>query len=55
MSIESLINLYSYGGPVAKNLPSNAGDAGLIPGWGTKIPYAMGKTHASQLRPDTAR
>ena len=28
-------------GPVVKNLPSNAGDAGLIPGWGTKIPHAV--------------
>ena len=28
------------GGPVVKNLPSNAGDVGLTPGWGTKIPYA---------------
>ena len=33
------------GGPVVKNPPSNAGDVGLIPGWGTKIPCAMGKTH----------
>ena len=23
-----------------RNLPSNAGDAGLIPGWGTRIPHA---------------
>ena len=30
------------GGPVVKNLPSNAGDVGLIPGWGTKIPRASG-------------
>ena len=29
------------GGPVVKNPPSNAGDAGLIPGQGTKIPHAM--------------
>ena len=29
------------GGPVVKNLPSNAGDAGSIPGQGTKIPHAM--------------
>ena len=29
-------------GPVVKNLPCNAGDAGLIPGWGTKIPHATG-------------
>ena len=28
------------GGPVVKNLPCNAGDMGLIPGWGTKIPPA---------------
>ena len=26
------------GGPVVKNLPSNAGDLGSIPGLGTKIP-----------------
>ena len=28
------------GGPVVKNLPCNAGDAGLILQWGTKIPPA---------------
>ena len=27
-------------GPVVENLPSNAGDAGLIPGRGTKISHA---------------
>ena len=37
------------GGPVVENLPSNAGDTGLIPGWGTKIPHARG-----QLCPSTA-
>ena len=26
---------------MVKNLPYNAGDAGSIPGWGTKIPYAL--------------
>ena len=31
------------GGPVVKNLPSNAGDTGSIPGQGTKIPHAMGQ------------
>ena len=31
------------GGPVEKNLPSNVGDVGLIPGWGTKIPHATGQ------------
>ena len=29
------------GGPVVKNLPSNAGDLGSIPGQGTKIPNAV--------------
>ena len=37
------------GGPVVKNLPSNAGDTGLILGRGTKIPHATG-----QLSPCTA-
>ena len=36
------------GGPVVKNLPCNAGDESLIPGWGTKIPQAW-----EQLRPCT--
>ena len=31
------------GGPVVKNLPCHAGAAGLIPGWGTRIPQAMRK------------
>ena len=31
------------GGPVVKNLPSNAGDTGFIPVWGTKIPQALGQ------------
>ena len=30
------------GGPVLKNLPSSAGDVGLIPVKGTKIPHAVG-------------
>ena len=33
---------------MVKNPPANAGDVGLIPGQGTKIPPAMG-----QLRPNT--
>ena len=28
------------GGPVVKNLPCNAEDTGLIPGWGAKILHA---------------
>ena len=35
--------------PWVKNLPSNAGHMGSIPGQGTKIPHAMG-----QLSPHTA-
>ena len=31
------------GGPVVNNPPSNAGDAGSIPGWGAKIPHAAGQ------------
>ena len=31
------------GGPVVKNPPSNAGDAGSIPGQGTEIPHATGQ------------
>ena len=30
------------GGPVVKNLPSNAGDAGSIPGLGIRFPHAVG-------------
>ena len=26
---------------MVKSLPSNAWDAGLIPGWGTQIPHAV--------------
>ena len=39
------------GGPVVKNLPSIAGDMGLIPDRGTKIPHAMGQQslHTPQL------
>ena len=31
------------GGPVVMNQSYNAGDTSLIPGWGTKIPHAMGQ------------
>ena len=39
------------GGPVVKNPPSNARDAGSIPGQGTKIPHATGQL---SLRATTA-
>ena len=34
-------------GPVVKNLPSNAGGAGLIPDWGPRIPNVMGQLSLS--------
>ena len=33
----------SPSGPVVKNLPSNAGDVGSIPGWREKIPHVLGQ------------
>ena len=41
------------GGPVVKHPPSNAGDAGPIPGQGTKIPHATGQLspRASTIEP----
>ena len=38
------------GGAVVKNLPSNAGDLGLIPGQGTETPHGV-----LQLRPNSAK
>ena len=35
------------GGPVVKNSPCNAGDWGLIPGQGTKIPHPAGQLSLS--------
>ena len=35
------------GGPVVKNPPSKAGDAGSIPGRGTEIPRATGQLSQS--------
>ena len=34
---------------VVRNLPSNAGDASLIPGWGTKIPHALEQLNPCNL------
>ena len=39
------------GGPVVKNLPSNAGDTGSIPGRGTKIPRTVGQLSLCTLEP----
>ena len=35
---------------VVPNLPCNAGDAGLIPGQGTKIPHATGQLNLYALK-----
>ena len=36
-----------HGGPVVKNLPSNAGHEGSMPGRGTKIPPVVGQLSLS--------
>ena len=38
------------GGPVVKTLPSSAGDAGSIPGWGAKLPHASGSKNQNIKR-----
>ena len=37
------------GGPVVKNMPSNAGNTGSVLGWGTKIPHGATKTRCSHI------
>ena len=49
INFNKILFRYFLGGPVVKKPPSNAGDMGLIPGWGTKIPHAIG-----QLSPSAA-
>ena len=39
------------GGSVVKNPPSNEGDTGSSPGWGTKIPRATGQLSPCTLEP----
>ena len=43
MNLKDIIFGDFPGGPVVKNLPSNAGDTGSISGQGTKIPHAAGQ------------
>ena len=40
---KNTINWDFPGDPVVKNPPSSARDMGSIPGWGTKIPHALGQ------------
>ena len=42
----------SSGGPVVKNPPSNAEDAGLIPGQGTKLSHAVGQVSLHTTTPE---
>ena len=40
------------GGPIVKNLPSNAGDVGSIPGWGTRsCMRQLRSPHAATKKP----
>ena len=42
--VEYFKNSWDFpGGPVVKNPPCNAGDKGSVPGWGAKIPHALGQ------------
>ena len=41
------------GGPVVRNPPSNAGDAGSILGWETKIPRTSGQLSLSLKKPES--
>ena len=43
MGLQTAVSGDFPGGPVVKNLPANAGDMGLIPALGTKIPHAACK------------
>ena len=41
--------------PVVKNPPSNAGDAGSIPGWGTRFPHAAGQVSPRAITTELPR
>ena len=43
------------GGPGVKNPPLNAGNTGLIPDWGTKIPHAVGQLNLSPATNEALR
>ena len=49
--IKSLTRRLTIKNPVVKNPLSNAGDMGLIPGWGTKVPCVMGQLSPHALGP----
>lgn len=43
LSLGSTLNFKGPSDPVVKNLPSNVGNTGSIPGHGTKIPHTAGQ------------
>ena len=49
-NIQKSIKGDSPGGPVVKNLPSNAGDLGSIPGQGTRIHMLDDAAHTKKLK-----
>jgi len=40
-SRDSATTFHFPGGPVVETLPSNTEDAGMIPGWGAKLPHVL--------------
>ena len=42
--LKNLLGDFLGGGPVVKNMPSNAGNTGSVLGQGTKIPHGATKT-----------
>ena len=56
MKAKNLMSFRDFpGGPVVKNPPCNAGDAGLIPGQGTKISHAAGQLSLHATTTELAR
>ena len=41
-----------HASPVVKTSPSNAGDVGLIPGYGVNIPHALGPKKKKKKKPE---
>ena len=53
-NIQKSIKGDTPGGPVVKNLPSNAGDSGSIPGQGTRISHAGWYGYKAESDKDSA-
>ena len=51
-TLSGVLRTAVQGFPVVKTSPSKTDNVGLIPGWGAKIPYALGqknKNHGSNI------